>query len=55
MLTRVLAGGGFGDNVPDGLIGPVPGHRAALPPRMTPSRGKGPTLAVMGRVYNRLW
>ncbi len=23
MLTRVLAGGGFGDNVPDGLIGPM--------------------------------
>jgi len=23
MLTRVLADGGFGDNVPDGLIGPM--------------------------------
>jgi hypothetical protein len=23
MVTRVLAGGGFGDNVPDGLIGPL--------------------------------
>jgi hypothetical protein len=23
MVTRVLADGGFGDNVPDGLIGPL--------------------------------